>query len=81
MKLTFLGAAKNVTGSKYLLEGGGLRMLIDCGLYQERKLKDRNWEPFPMDPKSIDCVLLTHAHLDHCGMIPKLAKDGFKGKI
>lgn len=81
MKLTFLGAAKNVTGSKYLLDGGGLRMLIDCGLYQERELKNRNWEPFPVDPRSIDCVLLTHAHLDHCGMIPKLAKDGFKGKI
>lgn len=81
MKLTFLGAAKNVTGSKYLLDGGGLRMLIDCGLYQERELKDRNWEPFPVDPKSIGCVLLTHAHLDHCGMIPRLAKDGFKGKI
>ena len=81
MKLTFLGAAKNVTGSKYLLDAGGLRMLIDCGLYQERGLKDRNWEPFPVDPKSIDCVLLTHAHLDHCGMIPRLAKDGFKGKI
>ncbi|MGD9875099.1 MAG: MBL fold metallo-hydrolase RNA specificity domain-containing protein [Kiritimatiellia bacterium] len=81
MKLTFLGAAKNVTGSKYLLDAGGLRMLIDCGLYQERNLKNRNWEPMPVDPKSIDCILLTHAHLDHCGMIPKLAKDGFKGKI
>ncbi len=81
MKLTFLGAAKNVTGSKYLLDAGGLRMLIDCGLYQERDLKNRNWEPMPVDPKSIDCILLTHAHLDHCGMIPKLAKDGFKGKI
>lgn len=81
MKLTFLGAAKNVTGSKYLLDAGGLRMLIDCGLYQERDLKNRNWEPMPVDPKTIDCILLTHAHLDHCGMIPKLAKDGFKGKI
>ncbi|MBN2239784.1 MAG: MBL fold metallo-hydrolase [Dehalococcoidales bacterium] len=80
-KLSFLGAAQNVTGSRFLLEANNKRILVDCGLYQERKLKDRNWEPFPFDPASIDAMLLTHAHLDHCGLIPKLVKDGFSGKI
>ncbi len=80
-KLTFLGAAQNVTGSRFLLEAHDKRILIDCGLYQERKLKNRNWEPFPFDPASIDSMLLTHAHVDHSGLIPKLVKDGFKGSI
>jgi len=81
IKLKFLGAAQNVTGSRHMLEANGVRVLIDCGLYQERQFRDRNWEPFPIKPKSIDAVLLTHAHLDHCGLLPKLVREGFRGKI
>ncbi|MDD3375578.1 MAG: MBL fold metallo-hydrolase [Candidatus Omnitrophica bacterium] len=81
MKITFLGAAENVTGSKFYIEHGKSRILIDCGLYQERDLRDRNWEKFPINPSSIQAMILTHAHLDHCGYIPKLVKDGFRGKI
>lgn len=80
-KLRFLGAAQNVTGSCYFLNAAGVRLLVDCGIYQERNFKDRNWDPFPVDPGSIDLVLLTHGHLDHCGLLPKLVKEGFKGKI
>jgi len=81
VSLQFLGAAQNVTGSCYLLEADGVRVLVDCGLYQERDLRYRNWEKFPFDPKSIDAVLLTHAHLDHCGLLPKLVREGFAGEI
>lgn len=81
MRLKFLGAAQNVTGSRYLLEDDNVRVLVDCGLYQERHLRDRNWDPFPIPPKSIDAVLLTHAHLDHSGLLPKLVREGFKGSI
>jgi metallo-beta-lactamase family protein len=81
IKITFLGATHNVTGSKYLLEANGRRLLIDCGLFQEHQLAARNWEPFAVPPASIDAMLLTHAHLDHCGYIPKLACDGFHGPI
>ena len=79
--MRFLGAARNVTGSKFLVEANGLRVLVDCGLYQERDLRARNWEEFPVAPDSIDAVLLTHAHLDHCGLLPKFVREGFRGKI
>lgn len=82
MKLTFLGAVGTVTGSKYLLETTSKRLMIDCGLFQGLKLlRLRNWAPFPIDPKTIDEVILTHAHLDHSGYLPLLAKLGFKGSI
>jgi metallo-beta-lactamase family protein len=81
IQLSFFGAAQNVTGSRYLVETNGSRLLIDCGLYQERELLARNWEPFPVPPESIDAVLLTHAHLDHCGLLPKLVREGFTGPI
>lgn len=82
MKLTFLGATETVTGSKYLLEDSGKKILIDCGLFQGKKdLRLRNWASLPVNPASIDAVLLTHAHLDHSGYIPKLVKAGFKGPI
>ncbi|MDD5064639.1 MAG: MBL fold metallo-hydrolase [Phycisphaerae bacterium] len=81
IKLKFLGAAQNVTGSRHMLEANGARILIDCGLYQERHFRERNWAPFIIPPDSINAVLLTHAHLDHCGLLPKLVKEGFKGRI
>ena len=81
IKLSFFGASRNVTGSQYLLEANGVRLLVDCGMYQERKFKNRNWEPFKFSANNIDAVLLTHAHLDHCGLLPKLVNEGFSGKI
>jgi len=81
INLTFMGAARGVTGSRYLVEANNLKLLVDCGLYQERKLQYRNWEPFKVPPEELDAVLLTHAHLDHCGLLPKLVKEGFRGRI
>ena len=81
IKLSFLGAARNVTGSRYLLEANNVRLLVDCGLFQEREFRSRNWDPFPIPPHTLDAVLLTHAHLDHCGLLPKLVREGFRGKI
>ncbi len=81
IKLTFLGAVRSVTGSCYLIEVNGTRLLVDCGLYQERPLRERNWAPFPVPPDTIDAVLLTHAHLDHCGLLPKLVREGFSSPV
>jgi len=81
IKLSFLGAARNVTGSRYLLEANNVRLLVDCGLFQEREFRSRNWDTFPIPPRTLDAVLLTHAHLDHCGLLPKLVREGFRGKI
>ena len=80
--LTFLGAAGTVTGSKHLLDFGDRRVLVDCGLFQGLKeLRLRNWAPLPLDAKSLDAVVLTHAHLDHCGYLPRLVSQGFRGRI
>lgn len=82
MELTFCGAAGTVTGSKYWLKTGGQQFLIDCGLFQGlKKLRLRNWNPPPFNPKDISALLLTHAHIDHSGYIPRLVKNGFKGNI
>jgi metallo-beta-lactamase family protein len=81
IKLSFHGAARNVTGSCYLLQVSGMNLMIDCGLYQEHDLKARNWERFPISPRKVDAVILTHAHLDHCGRLPRLVRDGFDGPI
>lgn len=78
----FLGATGTVTGSKFLLEAFNRRILIDCGLFQGYKqLRERNWKPLPVDPADIDCVVLTHAHLDHSGYLPLLSKNGFDGPV
>ncbi len=79
--LRFLGATENVTGSRYVLDAGGKRILMDCGMHQERELRSRDWNPFPVPPSSIDAVLITHAHLDHCGYLPKLVREGFTGPV
>ncbi len=81
LKLKFFGANRQITGSCTLLEAGGLRILIDCGLFQERDYLERNWAPFPISPDTIDILLLSHVHLDHSGLIPKLVREGFKGPI
>lgn len=81
-QITFLGAAKTVTGSKYLLESGKSKILLDCGLFQGlSELRRRNWNDLPVHPRNIDAVVLTHAHLDHSGYLPLLVKNGFKGRI
>ncbi len=82
MRITFYGAAQETTGACYLLESSRTKILIDCGLFQQKRVaEDRNYEPFPFNPKEIEAVLVTHAHLDHTGRIPKLVKSGFDGKI
>lgn len=80
--LSFLGATETVTGSRYLIESNGKRILIDCGLFQGYKnLRLKNWQEFPVPPDSIDLVLITHAHLDHSGYVPALVKHGFRGQV
>ncbi|MCF7839079.1 MAG: MBL fold metallo-hydrolase [Candidatus Marinimicrobia bacterium] len=79
--LTFLGGAGNVTGSKTLVTAGGQRWLVDCGLFQERDLRDRNWREFPVPPAELTGILLTHAHVDHCALIPRLYALGFRGPV
>ena len=77
-KITFLGAAGTVTGSKYLIEAEGKRLLVDCGLFEgSKELKQRNWDKFAIDPATIDWVLLTHAHIDHTGYLPRLVREWF----
>jgi metallo-beta-lactamase family protein len=81
-RLRFLGATGTVTGSRTLVEHGGARLLVDCGLFQGYKvLRERNWKPFPVPASSIDAVLLTHAHLDHSGYLPRLVREGFRGDV
>src|ERR1700688_2171221 len=80
-KLTFLGAAGTVTGSKYLVEAAGKRLLVDCGIFQgSQELSERNYKTLPVDPKTIDYLVLTHAHLDHTGWLPVLVKDALHPK-
>jgi metallo-beta-lactamase family protein len=82
MKLTFLGATSTVTGSRYLVEHAGHRILVDCGLFQGvKQLRLRNWAPLPVDPATLDAVVLTHAHVDHSGWLPRLVDQGFTGRI
>ena len=81
-RITFLGAAGTVTGSKYLVEANQKRLLIDCGLFQGGdELSQRNWQKLPQEPATIDFVVLTHAHLDHTGYLPRLVSGGFRGPI
>lgn len=82
MFLTFIGAAGTVTGSKTLVEAGHGQFLVDCGMFQgPREVRSRNWDPFPVDPATLASVVLTHAHLDHCGYLPALVRDGFDGPV
>ena len=82
MKINFLGAAQNVTGSKHLIQTNGYNLLLDCGLYQgKRSESNKQNSTLPFDAKTINAVILSHAHLDHCGTLPILVKDGFEGKI
>ncbi|NLV22824.1 MAG: MBL fold metallo-hydrolase, partial [Syntrophomonadaceae bacterium] len=82
MKIKFLGAARTVTGSMHVLECGGHRFALDCGLFQgSKEIKERNYQDFKVDPKALEFIILSHAHIDHSGLIPKLCKLGFKGPI
>src|SRR6185503_3229616 len=80
--ITFYGGVGTVTGSKYLIEHNGRRILVDCGLFQGLKeLRERNWQDPPFDPRALDAVIITHAHIDHTGYLPRLVRQGFKGPV
>ncbi len=81
MRIQFLGAAREVTGSQYYIQSDGARLLVDCGMFQEREFLARNWEPSPIRLRNLDAVVLTHAHVDHCGLAPKLVQEGYRGPI
>jgi metallo-beta-lactamase family protein len=81
MKLHFLGASRQVTGSRYCLEVAGKEVMVDCGMFQERKFQERNWDRCPLPVEGIEALLLTHVHIDHCGLIPKMVREGFAGPI
>jgi len=82
IRLTFFGAARTVTGSKYLVESNGTRIMVDAGLFQGLKeLRLRNWQDLPVPASSIEAIVLTHAHLDHCGYLPRLVAQGFRGRV
>src|SRR5438552_8571673 len=82
VRVKFLGAAGEVTGSKYLLQIDEFNLLVDCGLFQGRKkLRELNWDVFPIEPSSINAVVITHAHLDHTGYLPRLFRNGYKGPV
>ena len=82
IEIGFHGGTGTVTGSRYLVTSGNERVLVDCGMYQGLKsLRQRNWEPFPFDPASLPFVVLTHTHIDHIGMLPRLVRHGFKGAV
>ena len=82
MRITFVGGTGTVTGSKFLVETDTTKVLVDCGLFQGYKwLRERNWQPLPVDIENLDAVILTHAHLDHSGYIPVLYKRGFRGPV
>lgn len=82
MKITFLGAAETVTGSKYLVEQGNTKILVDCGMFQgPKEIRNLNWQDFPIDPSRIDAIVVTHAHIDHTGYIPRFVNLGFTGKV
>jgi metallo-beta-lactamase family protein len=82
MKITFCGGARTVTGSSFLLETAGKKILLDCGMFQgDKRLRERNLGNYPYNPAEIDWIVLTHAHIDHCGLLPRLIKDGFSGRV
>src|SRR5438045_7199319 len=82
IRVTFLGAARTVTGSKYLVESNGTRVMVDAGLFQGLKdLRLRNWQDLPFPASSLEAIVLTHAHLDHCGYLPRLVAQGFRGRV
>lgn len=82
VEIEFLGGVRSVTGSKFLVRGDDVQILVECGQYQGLKeLRLRNWDKFPIDPQELDAAVITHAHLDHCGLLPKMVREGFEGKI